>query len=128
LRKRAAAGGLERRVLGGGKGSTVDCNQCGIYNKVVLTLRLYGCRCVYSPVMNEIEDGVLNLADPLVVSPDGDAEDLALYEWIRVKFSHEILVCQIWGAREQLAVVFETFGHDAVDAGEEYFAHVLGYC
>jgi hypothetical protein len=80
---------------------------------------------VDSPVVNEIIDGVLNLADPLVVSPDGHAEDLTLYEWIRVQLSHEILVCQIWGAREELAIVFETFGHDAVDAGEEHFAHIL---
>jgi hypothetical protein len=73
---------------------------------------------VDSPVVNEIIDGVLNLADPLVVSPDGHAEDLTLYEWIRVEFFHEILVCEIWWAREELTVVFETFGHDAIDARE----------
>jgi hypothetical protein len=78
--------------------------------------------------MNEIVDGLLNLADPLVISPDWDAEDLALYEWVRVELSHKVLMCQIRGSRQQLAVVFEAFGHDAVDAGEEDFAHILGYC
>jgi len=90
-----------------------------VEDKMVLTLSGFRSRWgMDGPIMNEIIDGLLNLADPFVVSPYGHAEDLTLYEWIRVEFFHEILVCEIRWAREELTVVFETFGHDAIDARE----------